>query len=89
MTTTAIGATVDFLGAYQEVLEGILEEVFHLAQVSKVYCSKDLELVPNLATRVCGGTVVYQSVDQGILEGIFGGLFFIPCLQSVWFKRYS
>ena len=55
-----------------------------LSQVFAGYCSKDVELVANLATRACVGTVVYPSVDQGFLEGILGDFVFYPVsLKSI------
>ena len=41
-----------------------------------MYSLKDIRLVLNLATRACGGAVVYPSVYQGVLEGIFVGFVF-------------
>ena len=42
-------------------------ELCFLPHVLKVYSLKDLELIPNMATRACGGTVVYPIVYQGFL----------------------
>ncbi len=39
---------------------------------------EDIKLVPNLATRAFGGTVVYLTVYHGILGGILRDLFFLP-----------
>ena len=44
---------------------GLLQGVF----ASKMYSSKDIEFVPNLATRDCGVTVVNPNVYQGVLGG--------------------
>ena len=62
--------------AYQGILGGILQDVFFLPHVSKVYSLENIELVPNLATRACGGTAVYPNVHQGIPGKIYGGFAF-------------
>ena len=46
--------------------------------VSKVNSLEALELVLNLTTRACGGTVVYPSVYQGVKGGILGVFVFYP-----------
>ena len=42
-----------------------------------MYGLEDIELVPNLATRACGGTVVYPNTYQGILGTILKGFSFL------------
>ncbi len=60
-----------------------------LPHVSKVYNLKDIEVVPDLATRPYGGTVVYPSVYQGVLGGILGGfVFYYVSLKCTVMKIY-
>ena len=56
----------------------------------KVYSLEDIELVPNLAARAWGGTVVHPSVYQGVLGGDFRGalFFYLLSLKSVYLRRY-
>ena len=51
-----------------------------LPGVSEVYSLEDIQLVPNLATRACGGTVVYPGMFCGPVEG---GLF-LPCVSNMY-----
>ena len=52
--------------------------VCFLPHVYKVYSLEDIELVPNMTTRACGGTAVYPIVYQGVLGGIVRGFVFYP-----------
>ena len=67
-----------YLGVLQYI-PGAFRRLSFLPSVSKVYSLKDIELVPNLATRACGGTVVYARSSRLKFKG---GLFFTPCHQS-------
>ncbi len=49
-----------------------------------MYSLEDIELVPNLATRACGGSVVYLNAYQGILGGILRGVGFLLHVTKVY-----
>ena len=49
-----------------------------------MYGLEDIELVPNLATRTCGGTVVYRNAYHGILGCILREICFLPNVSKVY-----
>ena len=64
----------------QECFRGL----YFLRRVSTVYSLKDSGLVLNLATRACGGKVVYPNVYKGVHSGILGGsVFYAVSLQCI------
>ena len=52
--------------------------------MSKMYSLEYIESVPNLATRACGGTVVYPNVYWGFVRMILGGFAFLPHVSKVY-----
>ena len=50
-----------------------------LPQISKVYSLEIMELVPNLASKACGGTEVYP----GRFCGEYQGCCFLPCVSNI------
>ena len=70
--------------------------VAFLPQVSKVYSLEDIDLVPNLATRACGGTVVYPVLGLNLRVQFLGTimshkdkLVFLPHVSYVYrIRRY-
>ena len=42
-----------------------------------------MESVANLASGACDGTVVYPSVNQGVLGGILGDFFYPVSLKCI------
>ena len=60
-----------------------------LLHVSNMYSLEDINLVKNLATRACDGTVVYPSVYQGVLGGILSDFVSYPVslkwiVKKIW-----
>ena len=49
-----------------------------------MYTLEDTELVPNLAIRVCGGTVVHPNTYHWLMKGFSGGMFcFLPHISKM------
>ena len=71
------GGTAVFLGAFQEVLEGILGG--GLPFTSSLYRL--------LFKRTCGDAVVYPSVNQGVLGGDFRGFCFLPHVSKMYSSK--
>ena len=55
--------------------------------VSNMYGFKVIGLVPNLATRACGGTVVYWVVSRVNFKGVLIGYQLSICLLSICIIR--